>query len=62
MAIYEPLLEVGEQRLWRDVSVKSLRVSEFLHPRVFDDSKDELHSILPRCLVGSAVGSLGFVR
>ena len=55
-------LEVGEQRLWLDVSVKSLCVSEFLHPRVFDDGKDELRSLLSRRLVGAAVGSLGFLR
>ena len=62
MATCAPRLEVSEQRLWRDVSLKSHRVSEFLHLRVFDDGKDELHSLLPRRLVDAAVGLLGFVR
>ena len=62
MATCAPRLEVSEQRLWRDVSLKSHRVSEFLHLRVFDDGKDELHILLPRSLVDAAVGLLGFVR
>ena len=62
MATCAPCLEVGEQRLWRDVSIESLRVLEFLHPRVFHDGEDELRSLSPRRLVGNAVGALGFVR
>ena len=56
-----PHLEVGKKRLWRDVSVKILRVLEFPHPRVSDNGKDELCSLLPLRLVGATVGSLGFV-
>ena len=61
MATCVTQLEMGEQRLWRDVSVKSLCVLEFLHPRVFDDGKDELRSLSPRRIVCAAIGSLGFV-
>ena len=57
-----PRLEVGEQRLWRNVSIESLRVLEFPHSCVFDDREDELCSILPRRLVGTALGPLGSVR
>ena len=57
-----PHLEVGKKRLWRDVSVKILRVLEFPHPRVFYNGGDELRSLSPLRLVGSAVGSLGFVH
>ena len=62
IATCAPRLEVGKQRLWCYVSVKNIHVSEFPHPCVFDDDKDELRSLSPRCLVGAAVGSLGFVR
>ena len=57
-----PFLEVGKKCLWRDVGVKSLRVSEFPHPHILDDGEYELCSLLLRRLVGAAVGLLGFVR
>ena len=62
MANFAARLEVGNQRLWSNVSVKSIRVSEFPHPSVFNNGKDKLCSLSPRRLVGAAVGSLGFVR
>ena len=62
MVTCSPRLDVGEKRLWSDVSVKSLCVSELTHPRVFDNGEDERRSISPRHLVGAAVASLGFVR
>ena len=62
MATCAPRLEVDEQSLWYNASVKSLRVSEFLHSCVFDGGEDELCSFLPRRLVGAAVGSPVFVR
>ena len=62
VATCAPRLEVGKKPLWRDVGVKCLCVSEFPHPRILDDGKDELCSILPRCLVGASVGALGLVR
>ena len=40
-----PCLEVVKQHIFSDVSIESLRVSEFLHPRFFDDGEDDLHSI-----------------
>ena len=57
-----PCLEVVKQHIFSDVSIESLRVSEFLHPRFFDEGEDELHSLSPRRLVGTAFGALGFVR
>ena len=62
MSTCAPHLEVGEKRLWCDVGVKILHVPEFPHPRILDDGEDELSSLLPRRLVGAAVGALGFVR
>ena len=62
MATFAPFLDVGEQCLWRENSVKSIRVLEFPHPRVFYNGGDELRSLSPLRLVGSAVGSLGFVH
>ena len=53
-----PLLEVVEERLWRDVCVKRFWVSEFLHPRILVDGKNKLCSLAPRHLVGAAVGTL----
>ena len=55
-------LEVGEQRLWRDVRIYCLWVSEFLYPCVFDNGEDELRSLSPRRLVGTVVRTLCFVR
>ena len=57
-----PFLEVGEQHLWIDVSLKSLRVSEFLHPHLCDDGENKLRSLLPLRLVSAAVVSLVLVR
>ena len=62
MATRAPHLEVDEKRLWHNVDVKPLRVSDFPYPRILDGGKDELHSLLPRRLVGAAVGALDFVR
>ena len=62
MATCAPRLEVGKKRLWRGVGMKRLRVSEFPHPRIFDNGKDELLRLSPRRLVGAAAGALGFVR
>ena len=62
MATCAPHLEVDEKRLWCNIGVKRLRVSEFPHPHILDDGKDELCSLLPCHLVGAAVGALGFVR
>ena len=61
MSTYAPHLGVGKKRLWCDVGVKHLCVSEFLHPRILDDGEYELRSLLPHRLVGSAVGVLGFL-
>ena len=54
-------LHVSEQRLWLDVGVEGLRVSEFPHPSVFDNGKDKLRRPSMRRLVGSAVRVLSFV-
>ena len=62
MANFAARLEVGNQRLWINVSVQSLRVSEFPHPRVFNNGEDKLHNILPRRFVGATVVSLGFLH
>ena len=62
MATCAPHLEVVKKRLWHNVSVKRLRVSEFLHPCILDDGEDELRRLLPRRLVGVTVGVLGFVH
>ena len=57
-----PHLDMGEERLWRDVCVERLYFPEFSHPRILDDGEDKLLSLAPRCLVGAAVGALGLVR
>ena len=62
MAKCAPRLEVGEKRLWRDVSVKHLRVSEFLHPCILNDCEDEMRNLSPHRLLGATVGVLGFLR
>ena len=62
IATCAPLLEVVKKCICRDVGVKSLCVSEFPLPRIFDGGEDEMHSLLPHRLVGAAVGALGFVR
>ena len=62
MATCKPILQVGEKRLCHSVGIKSLCVSEFPHPRILDDGKDEMCCLSPGCLVGAAFGSLGFVR
>ena len=46
----------------RNVRIYCLWVSEFPYPCVFNDGKDELRSLLPRRLVGTAVGTLCFVH
>ena len=61
MTTHAPCLEVGKKRLWRDVGVKHLSVSEFPHPRILNDGEDELRSLSTCCLVGVAVGALGIV-
>ena len=53
---------MGEESLWRDVSVKRLWVPELSHPRILDDGKNKLHSLAPRRLVCDVVGGLGLVR
>ena len=62
MATYSSRLEVGKKHLWRDVSEKRLSVLELPHPRILNDGEDELNSLSPRRLVGSAVDALGLVR
>ena len=62
MTTCAPRLEVGKKRFWRDVGVERLRVSEFLHPHILYNGKDELRRLSPRRLVGAAAGALGFVR
>ena len=62
MATCAPCLEVGEKCFWRDVGVKNLCVSEFLHPHILNNGDNEMHSLLPLRLVGAAVVPLGFVR
>ena len=55
-------LEVGEKRLWCGVGLKRISVSDFLHPRILDNGKDELQCLLPRRLVGAAVGAICLVH
>ena len=62
MATCALCLEVDEKCLWFNVGIKSLCDLELPHPRTLDDGEDELRSLLPRRLVGAAVGSIGFVR
>ena len=62
MATCAPHLEVIKKRLWCNVGVKRLSVSEFPHPHILDDGKDELRSVSPRRLVGAAVSTLVFLR
>ena len=62
MTTYAPHLEVGQKRLWCDVGVKNLSVSEFPHQRILNNGEDDLRSISPRRLVGAAFSELGLVR
>ena len=57
-----PHLEVDEERLWRDVGVERLSVSDFPHPHIINDGEDELHSLLPLRIIGAALGALGLVH
>ena len=62
VATCAPRLEVVKKRLRRDVGVKLLRISKFLHPCILNDGEYRLRSLLLHHLVGAAVGALGFVR
>ena len=62
VAVSALFLEVGEERLWRDVYVESLWVPEFWNPRILNDGENKLRSIAPRRIVGAAVNALGLMR
>ena len=62
MATSTPLLEVGKERLLRDIGVERLWVPDFLHTHIFDGGKDKLRILTPRRLLGATVGALGLVR
>ena len=57
-----PRLEVGKERLWRNIGVERLWVPEFFQPRILDGSKDKLCSLAPLRIVDASFGVFVLVR